>query len=285
MTESKPVRVRFAPSPTGKLHVGGARTAIYNWAFARATGGTFVLRIEDTDPHPLHRGEHPDHPAGHATGWDSIGTRAPSVGGNCGPYFQTQRTDTYRGGAADAMIDAGARLPVLLHEGDAGRQARGIAEAEPRAVTPATTAPAAPSPATRPPARIAAGEPHVWRLEGAATSTARSTFNDAVYGHMCFPIDVMDDMILRRTDGTFTYNFAVVCDDVNMRHHPRHPRRRPPVQHPAPGADLRGPRRRGAAVRAPAHDFGRRRPQAVEAPRRHQRGGVPRQGLSCPTPW
>ena len=50
MTESKPVRVRFAPSPTGKLHVGGARTAIYNWAFARATGGTFILRIEDTDP-------------------------------------------------------------------------------------------------------------------------------------------------------------------------------------------------------------------------------------------
>ena len=51
MTDAnKPVRVRFAPSPTGKLHVGGARTAIYNWAFARATGGTFVLRIEDTDP-------------------------------------------------------------------------------------------------------------------------------------------------------------------------------------------------------------------------------------------
>ena len=50
MTPSQPVRVRFAPSPTGKLHIGGARTAIYNWAFARATGGTFILRIDDTDP-------------------------------------------------------------------------------------------------------------------------------------------------------------------------------------------------------------------------------------------
>ena len=58
------VRVRFAPSPTGKLHIGGARTAIYNWAFARANGGTFILRIDDTDP--FHRREHADHPARHA---------------------------------------------------------------------------------------------------------------------------------------------------------------------------------------------------------------------------
>ena len=60
--QSKPVRVRFAPSPTGELHIGGARTAIYNWAFARAMGGTFILRIEDTDPEPFHRGKHAGHP-------------------------------------------------------------------------------------------------------------------------------------------------------------------------------------------------------------------------------
>ncbi len=60
---SKPVRVRFAPSPTGELHIGGARTAIYNWAFARAMGGTFILRIEDTDPRALHRRKQAGYPA------------------------------------------------------------------------------------------------------------------------------------------------------------------------------------------------------------------------------
>ena len=104
MTTTKPVRVRFAPSPTGKLHIGGARTAIYNWAFARATGGTFVLRIEDTDPE--RSTEENTQIILRALKWMGLDwDEGPEVGGPCGPYFQTQRTDTYEA-ALQKLIDA-----------------------------------------------------------------------------------------------------------------------------------------------------------------------------------
>ena len=105
MTTTKPVRVRFAPSPTGKLHIGGARTAIYNWAFARATGGTFVLRIEDTDPE--RSTEENTQIILRALRWMGLDwDEGPEVGGPCGPYFQTQRTATYEA-ALQKLIDAG----------------------------------------------------------------------------------------------------------------------------------------------------------------------------------
>ena len=178
--------------------------------------------------------------------WDE----GPEVGGPCGPYFQTQRTDTYEA-ALQKLIDAGAAYPCFCtkEELDAKREAAEKTEGGYAGYDRTCRA----IPADEAAARIAAGEPHVWRLK-VPDDHGPVTFKDAVYGDMSFPIDVMDDMILRRTDGTFTYNFAVVCDDVNMAHHPRHPRRRPPLQHPAPGAHLRGARRRGAAVRAPVHD-------------------------------
>ena len=91
----KPVRVRFAPSPTGRLHVGGARTAIYNWAFARAMGGTFILRIEDTDPE--RSTEENVQVILNAMKWLNLDwDEGPEVGGDAGPYFQTQRFDTYK---------------------------------------------------------------------------------------------------------------------------------------------------------------------------------------------
>ena len=89
------VRVRFAPSPTGKLHIGGARTAIYNWAFARAMGGTFVLRIEDTDPERSTK-ENIDLII-RAMKWLGLDwDEGPHIGGDYGPYMQTERFDTYR---------------------------------------------------------------------------------------------------------------------------------------------------------------------------------------------
>ena len=210
-TTDKPVRVRFAPSPTGKLHIGGARTAIYNWAFARATGGTFILRIEDTDPE--RSTEENTQIILRAMDWLGLTwDEGPEVGGPCGPYFQTQRTDTYEAALAK-LIEAGAAYPCFCSKEalDAKR-----AEAEKteggyggydrtcRAIPREEAA-----------SRIAAGEPHVWRL-AVPENHGPVQSADAVYGDMSFPIDVMDDMILRRTDGTFTYNFAVVCDDVNM---------------------------------------------------------------------
>ena len=123
MTTTKPVRVRFAPSPTGKLHIGGARTAIYNWAFARATGGTFVLRIEDTDPE--RSTEENTQIILRALKWMGLDwDEGPEVGGPCGPYFQTQRTDTYEA-ALQKLIDAGAAYPCFCtkEELDAKREA------------------------------------------------------------------------------------------------------------------------------------------------------------------
>ena len=211
MTTTKPVRVRFAPSPTGKLHIGGAHTAIYNWAFARATGGTFVLRIEDTDPE--RSTEENTQIILRALRWMGLDwDEGPEVGGPCGPYFQTQRTATYEA-ALQKLIDAGAAYPCFCtkEELDAKREAAEKAEGGYAGYDRTCRA----IPADEATARIAAGEPHVWRLK-VPDDHGPVTFKDAVYGDMSFPIDVMDDMILRRTDGTFTYNFAVVCDDVNM---------------------------------------------------------------------
>ena len=91
----KPVRVRFAPSPTGKLHVGGARTAIYNWAFARANGGTFILRIDDTDP--TRSTDENTQIILRAMRWLGLDwDEGPEVGGDFGPYAQTERLDLYK---------------------------------------------------------------------------------------------------------------------------------------------------------------------------------------------
>ncbi len=206
------VRVRFAPSPTGKLHVGGARTAIYNWAFARATGGTFVLRIEDTDPE--RSTEENTQVILKAMRWLGLDwDEGPEVGGEFGPYHQMQRVDTYAD-ALDALKARGAVYPCFCSKESLDAK-RAAAEAEGNAYTGYDRTCRNLS-AEEAQARIDAGEPHVWRLR-VPEDRGAIEFDDAVYGHMSFPADVMDDMILVRTDGSPTYNFAVVCDDANMR--------------------------------------------------------------------
>ena len=205
------VRVRFAPSPTGRLHIGGARTAIFNWAFARAMGGTFVLRIEDTDPERSTQ-ENVDVIV-NAMKWLGLDwDEGPEVGGAYGPYFQMERMDTYTA-ALEQLKAAGAAYPCFCtkEELDAKRELAEKTEGgyagydrTCRGLDPAEAQ-----------ARIDAGEPHVWRL-AVPENHGPIEFDDAVYGHMSFPAEVMDDMILVRTDGSPTYNFAVVCDDTNM---------------------------------------------------------------------
>ena len=211
MTESKPVRVRFAPSPTGKLHVGGARTAIYNWAFARATGGTFILRIEDTDT--TRSTEENTQVILNAMKWLGLDwDEGPEVGGECGPYFQTQRFDTYAD-ALERLKERGMVYPCFCTKDELdAKRAKAEAEEGGYAGYDRTCRDIDPAEAAR---RIEAGEPHVWRLK-VPLEHGPIEFDDAVYGHMSFPADVMDDMIVVRTDGTPTYNFAVVCDDANM---------------------------------------------------------------------
>ena len=205
------VRVRFAPSPTGRLHVGGARTAIYNWAYARAMGGTFILRIEDTDPE--RSTEENVQVILNAMKWLGLDwDEGPEVGGAAGPYFQTQRMSTYAE-ALERLKERGAVYPCFCskEELDAKRE-RAEKEEGGYAGYDRTCRDIDPEEAAR---RIEAGEPHVWRLK-VPLEHGPIEFDDAVYGHVSFPADVMDDMIVVRTDGSPTYNFAVVCDDANM---------------------------------------------------------------------
>lgn len=202
------VRVRFAPSPTGRLHIGGARTAIFNWAFARAMGGVFILRIEDTDPERSTK-ENVDVIL-NAMKWLGLDwDEGPEVGGQAGPYFQMQRMETYAQ-ALEKLKERTCVYPCFCtkEELDAKREAAGDAyEGYDR-----TCRDLDPTEAKR---RIDAGEAHTWRLK-VPRDHGPIEFVDAVYGHVSFPADVMDDMILVRTDGSPTYNFAVVCDDANM---------------------------------------------------------------------
>lgn len=210
--QSKPVRVRFAPSPTGELHIGGARTAIYNWAFAKAMGGSFILRIEDTDPE--RSTEENKQVILRAMKWLGLTwDEGPEVGGDFGPYLQTQRFDTYTS-ALERLKQRDAVYPCFCTKEELDEK-RAAAEKSEGGYSgyDRTCRNLSKEEAQR---RIEAGEPHVWRLK-VPENHGPIEFHDAVYGDMSFPIEVMDDMILVRTDGTPTYNFAVVCDDANMQ--------------------------------------------------------------------
>lgn len=209
-TPTRP-RVRFAPSPTGRLHIGGARTAIFNWAYAKAKGGTFVLRIEDTDPE--RSTEENVRVIVDALRWLGLDwDEGPEVGGAHGPYFQTARMNTYRA-ALEALKEAGAVYPCFCTKDQLDAKRAAAERDEGGYAGYDRTCRSIPHDEAC--ARIAAGEAHVWRLK-VPDGHAPIEFTDEVYGPMSFPAEVMDDMIVMRSDGSPTYNFAVVCDDVNM---------------------------------------------------------------------
>lgn len=208
---SHSVRVRFAPSPTGALHVGGARTAIYNWAFARRYGGTFILRIDDTDPErstPENTAQILQSLRWLGLDWDE----GPEVGGPYGPYFQTQRAANYAS-ALERMKARASAYPCFCSAEELQAK-RASAQAQEgtrgydrtcRRLDPEVVA-----------ARLAAGEPHVWRL-AVPEDRGEIVLGDVVRGRVVFPAEVMDDFVLVRADGTPTYNFATVVDDVDMK--------------------------------------------------------------------
>ncbi|MGI6104864.1 MAG: glutamate--tRNA ligase [Raoultibacter sp.] len=211
-TSTDNIRVRFAPSPTGMLHIGGARTAIYNWAFARSCGGKFILRIEDTDPE--RSTDENTQIILRALRWLGLDwDEGPEAEGAFGPYFQSQRTESYAE-FLDTLIERDAVYPCFCSKetldakraaaeknegGYAGydRSCRTLDKEEAQK-------------------RIDAGESYVWRLK-VPLDRGAIQFNDAVYGDVSFPSEVMDDMILVRGDKSPTYNFAVVCDDASMQ--------------------------------------------------------------------
>lgn len=203
------MRIRFAPSPTGQLHVGNARTALFNWLLARGGRGTFVLRIEDTD---VERSTRESEEAivrdlrWLGLDWDE----GPDVGGPCGPYRQSERLHLYQSYATE-LLNAGAAYHCFcsIAQLDAERQAA-LAEGRPaqyggrcRRLTPEEAQ-----------ARLTAGERAAIRFR--VPEDRDVVFEDAVRGAVRFQSDVIGDPIIVRADGHPAYNFAVVVDDALM---------------------------------------------------------------------
>jgi len=204
-----PVRVRFAPSPTGYLHVGGARTAIFNWLFARHTGGTFVLRIEDTDVERSTRESEVsllDDLRWLGLDWDE----GPDAGGSHGPYRQSERLDRYQA-AARSLVERGFAYPCFCSDEDLERKKKeAIAKGRPpqydgacRELSPEEIS-----------ARRRAGTPETVRFRVPEGTVA---FEDLVRGHIEMDTSMVGDFVIVRSNGLPTYNFAAAHDDRDMR--------------------------------------------------------------------
>ncbi|MGN0076625.1 MAG: glutamate--tRNA ligase [Parafannyhessea sp.] len=208
---ARPVRVRFAPSPTGKLHVGGARTAIYNWAFARANHGTFILRIDDTDP--TRSTEENTQIILRAMKWLGLDwDEGPEVGGDYGPYWQTERLDIYRKAAEKLVADGKAYYCFCTPEKLAADKKAAQERHDPFQGYQRTCRNIDPAEAQR---RVDAGEPHTIRIK-VPLDRGDVVVHDAVHGDVTFEANTLDDFIIFRSDGTPTYNFATVVDDSMM---------------------------------------------------------------------
>lgn len=195
------IRTRFAPSPTGYLHIGGARTALFSWAYARRHGGQFVLRIEDTDIERSTRAS-----------VDAIieSMRWLGLDWDEGPHFQMQRIERYRA-VADQLVAAGHAYPCWAsrEELDAMREAQRERGEKPR--------------------YDGRWRPERARAEGRTPPSDRAPvirfrtpsegsvgWNDLVKGPVVFPNEELDDLVILRADGVPTYNFGVVVDDLDM---------------------------------------------------------------------
>jgi len=192
------IRVRFAPSPTGYLHVGGARTALFNWLIARKLGGVFVLRIEDTDR---------ERSTDESTRTILDGMTWMGLSWDEGPFHQADGLDRHRADARRLLREGRAyRCFCSQEELAAKREAVGQEyryDQKCRAITPADSA-----------ARAAAGEPHTIRFR---VPEGETSWDDIVHGDTRFDNGSLEDFIILRTDGTPIYNMAVVSDDIEMR--------------------------------------------------------------------
>lgn len=206
---SRPVRVRFAPSPTGYLHVGGARTALFNYLFARHHGGTFVLRIEDTD-----RERSTQESVGAifeglrwmGLHWDE----GPDAGGAHGPYFQSERLPRYAEAARRLLAEGKAYRCFCNPEELKRRREAALGRGEPPKYDRTCLA----LPPGEADARAAKGEHHAIRYR--MPDDGGTTWPDAVRGDVTFQNATLDDLVIFRADQHPTYNFAAVVDDAAM---------------------------------------------------------------------
>src|SRR5919199_214970 len=210
MDNSRRIRVRYAPSPTGRLHVGGVRTALFNWLFARKNGGTFVLRIEDTD---LERStEESVEQLERSMRWIGLDwDEGPEVGGPHPPYRQTERFDLYRE-AAKELLDSGAAYYDFATPEELA-EFREIARAEKRQpiYTGGPYRDMDPEETSR---KIKAGELHTVRMK--TPREGQTVVDDMIRGPVIFENANLEDFVLMKSTDTPTYNFAAAFDDAEM---------------------------------------------------------------------
>ncbi|MEJ6577523.1 MAG: glutamate--tRNA ligase [Actinomycetota bacterium] len=207
--ESRPVRVRFAPSPTGDLHVGNIRTALFGWAYARHTGGQFIFRIEDTDRERVtdeYIQAAQDTLKWLGLAWDE----GPEIGGKYGPYLQSQRLDIYAEWAAKFLAQGDAyHCYCSSQELEARREAQKAANMAPgydgkcRSISGDDLA-----------EYESEGRAPVLRMRMPDGST---TFTDAIRGDVTFDHNFVPDFVLVRGDGSPLYTLAVAIDDILMK--------------------------------------------------------------------
>jgi glutamyl-tRNA synthetase len=205
-----PVRVRFAPSPTGKVHAGNIHTAIFDYLLARHTGGTFILRIEDTDTERKEEGavEH----MMEALGWLGLDwDEGPGVGGPYGPYFQSQRLHLYKEAAEKLLAQGDAyycycspeRLEAMRKEQDERKLGSGY-DRTCRNLTAEERA-----------AKEAQGVKPVIRFK--VPLEGQTKFHDIIYGDIVFENNTIDDFVMLKSDGYPTYHLGSVIDDHAMK--------------------------------------------------------------------
>ena len=207
---NRPVRVRFAPSPTGYLHVGGARTAIYNYFFAKAMKGTFYLRIEDTDRKRYN--EEALHDLLRDLRWLGLQwDEGPDCEGDVGPYFQSERLDIYAR-EIKKLLDSGNAYYCFCTE-ERLQEVR-AAQEKSGAVVTGYDRHCRNIPREEAEERIARGEKAVIRFK--VPETGITGFDDLIRGHIEYQNELLDDLVLIKRDQYPTYHFASVVDDHLM---------------------------------------------------------------------
>ncbi|WP_373400368.1 glutamate--tRNA ligase [Algoriphagus halophilus] len=214
---SKEVRVRFAPSPTGPLHIGGVRTALYNYLFARKMGGKFLLRIEDTDQMRFVPGA--EKYIQESLAWLGISAdESPWKPGDCGPYRQSERKADYMQYALD-LVEAGHAYYAFdtSEELEAMRErltAARVVQPQYNSITRTQMKNSLTLPAEEVKERLASGEPYVIRVKIPRKEEVR--LNDMIRGWVMVHSSTLDDKVLMKSDGMPTYHLANIVDDHLM---------------------------------------------------------------------